>query len=89
MPFREVSRMEKRLDFVTLASVEGANMRGLCRRFAISPTTSYKWLARWRQTGDAGLAELSLRAAHPAWGGRKIARRLKDLGHDPVRRPRP
>ena len=23
-----------------------------------------------------------MRAEHPAWGGRKIARRLKDLGHD-------
>lgn len=104
MPFREVSRMEERLDFVTLASAKGANMRGLCRRFSISPTTGYKWLARWQQMGHAGLAELSrrphgsplrsaaateaavlsLRAAHPAWGGRKIARRLQDLGHDPV-----
>lgn len=30
---------------------------------------------------------LSLRAAHPAWGGRKIARRLADLGHAPVPAP--
>ncbi len=103
MPFREVSRMDERLEFVMLASVEGANVRGLCRRFGVSPTTGYKWLERWRLFGEAGLCELSrrphgsplrsaaatedavvsLRAAHPAWGGRKIARRLRDLGHSP------
>jgi transposase InsO family protein len=100
MPFREVSRMDERLEFVMLASTEGANMRGLCRRFGISPSTGYKWLARWRSAGQTGLQELSrrpqrsplrsqaeteqavvrLRQEHPAWGGRKIARRLKDLG---------
>jgi transposase InsO family protein len=88
------------LEFVMLASTEGANMRGLCRRFRISPSTGYKWLARWRSAGQTGLQELSrrpqrsplrsqaeteqavvrLRQEHPAWGGRKIARRLKDLG---------
>src|SRR6478735_3711255 len=30
MPFREVSRMDARLEFVMLASVEGANIRQLC-----------------------------------------------------------
>ena len=90
-----------------LASVEGANVRSLCRRFGISPTTGYKWLERWRVHGTAGLEELSrrpqhsprrsdaatetavltLRAEHPAWGGRKIARRLKDLGHKEVPAP--
>ena len=101
MPFHEGSRMDARLEFVMLASVEGANVRNLCRRFGVSPTTGYKWLERWRLDGMAGLQELprrpqnspsrsaaeteeavlSVRAEHPAWGGRKIARRLKDLGH--------
>ena len=104
MPFREVSRMDARLEFVMLASEEGANVRQLCRRFAISPTTGYKWLERWRTAGMTGLEEqsrrprhsplrsvastedavLSVRTEHPAWGGRKIARRLKDLGHEGV-----
>lgn len=104
MPFHEGSRMDARLEFVMLAAAEGANVRGLCRRFGISPTTGYKWLERWRSGGTAGLVEvprrphaspsrsdaaseqavLSVRAAHPAWGGRKIARRLRDLGHDRV-----
>ena len=32
-----------------LAERPGANIRELCRRFAISPTTGYKWLRRYRQ----------------------------------------
>lgn len=107
MPFHEVSRMDARLEFVMLASQEGANLRSLCRRFAISPTTGYKWLERWRGAGLAGLQELArrprhsplrcgaateeavlwVRTEHPAWGGRKIARRLRDLGHEAVPAP--
>jgi transposase InsO family protein len=99
--------MDARLEFVMLASVEGANVRNLCRRFGVSPTTGYKWLERWRLEGIAGLQEqsrrpqtsparsvaaiedavLSMRAEHPAWGGRKIARRLKDLGRQAVPAP--
>jgi len=107
MPFREVSRMDERVEFVMLGSAEGANVRELCRRYGISPTTGYKWLERWREGGLASLEELprrplssplrsdatteaavlSVRVAHPAWGGRKIARRLKDLGHARVPAP--
>ncbi len=107
MPFHERSRMDTRVEFVMLASVEGANVRKLCRRFGVSPTTGYKWLERWRLDGMVGLQELSrrpqnsplrsaatteeavlsVRAEHPAWGGRKIARRLKDLGHEGVPAP--
>lgn len=77
-------------------------MRLLCRRFAISPTTGYKWLARFASEGQPGLCErsrrplrsprrtpasietavLAMRRAHPAWGGRKIAARLKAMGVD-------
>jgi transposase InsO family protein len=107
MPFHEAKRMDTRLEFVMLASAEGANVRQLCRRFGVSPTTGYKWLERWRLAGEAGLSELSrrpqtsparsvaatedavlsVRAEHPAWGGRKIARRLKDLGQEAVPAP--
>jgi transposase-like protein len=61
MPFHEGSRMDTRLEFVMLASVEGANVRQLCRRLGVNPTTGYKWLERWRQQGTAGLHELSRR----------------------------
>src|SRR5207245_2660007 len=51
MPFHEGSRMDARLEFVMLASIEGANVRSLCRRFGVSPATGYKWLERWRLEG--------------------------------------
>ena len=46
MPWKEVSAMSARREFVALASVRGSNVRELCRRFEISPTTAYKWLGR-------------------------------------------
>lgn len=93
MPWGAVSAMDLRLEFCELAGREGANVRLLCRRYEIAPKTGYKWLARWREAGAAGVAErsrrplsspariepaieaaaLAVRAAHPAWGGRKIA----------------
>src|SRR5690242_6366240 len=37
-----------------------------------------------RTSAAVEAAVLSLRNAHPAWGGRKLRRRLIDLGHDLV-----
>ncbi|WP_436179037.1 helix-turn-helix domain-containing protein [Acidovorax sp. LjRoot66] len=48
-------------EFVELARQEGANLRDLCRRFCISPTTAYKWLHRFEQHGDQGLLDRSRR----------------------------
>jgi transposase InsO family protein len=107
MPWKECSAMSQREEFVLLASQEGANRALLCRRFAISRKTGYKWLERFRQEGTAGLGERSrrpcespgrtdvameaqvvaLRHQHRAWGGRKIARRLLDLGEEQVPAP--
>ncbi len=47
MPWREVSIVEQRREFIRLAGQEGANRRELCRRFGIHPSTGYKWLGRW------------------------------------------
>ena len=60
MPFREVSVMDERREFVRLAAQDGVNRRELCRRFGISPDTGYRWLARW-QAGDDKLADRSRR----------------------------
>lgn len=61
MPWQEVSVMQSRMEFVHLAQ-QGGNIRQLCRRFGISPSTAYKWLGRWRQ-GQA-LNERSRRPEH-------------------------
>lgn len=46
MPWREVSIMDQRAEFVYLAKQPGANRWELCRRFGISRETGYKWLRR-------------------------------------------
>lgn len=104
MPWNEVSTVSLRLEFVTLAAVEGANVRELCRRYGVSPPTAYKWIARFREGGAGALADrprrpassprrspaavesevLRLRDENPAWGGRKLRRRMADLGRDDV-----
>jgi transposase InsO family protein len=60
MPWREVSEVDQRREFVQLALQEGANRRELCRRFGISPDTGYKWLFRWA-SGETELASRSRR----------------------------
>lgn len=60
MPWREVSVMDQRREFVRLAMQEDANVRELCRRFGISADVGYKWLRRW-QAGERELADRSRR----------------------------
>lgn len=60
MPWQEVSIMDQRQEFITLALKAGANRRELCRRFGISPQTAYKWLARY-SGGETDLADHSRR----------------------------
>ena len=59
MPWREVSVVDQRREFVRLAMQEGANRRELCRRFGIRPDTGYKWMSRWKV--DQDLADQSRR----------------------------
>ena len=61
MPWKEVSIMSQRLEFVTLASAEKANIRHLCRCYGLSSATAYKWLHRFQSTGVNGLADRSRR----------------------------
>jgi transposase InsO family protein len=53
--------MSLRREFASLAGVEGVNFSALCERFGISRKTGYKWLSRFREEGDAGLADRSRR----------------------------
>jgi transposase InsO family protein len=52
MGWSEVSIMSVRREFVRLARQEGANVRELCRRYGISPTTGYKWIDRGSDEGE-------------------------------------
>jgi transposase InsO family protein len=61
MPFEDTSAMKQKLEFVRLATAEGANVSALCRRFGIGRTCAYKLLARWQAFGAAGLLEGSRR----------------------------
>lgn len=61
MPWKEVSTMSLRLEFVTLARAEGSNIRNLCRHFGISAQTGYKWLQRFQQEGATSLQDRSRR----------------------------
>lgn len=104
MPWKEVSLMSLRKEFVSLAMGEGYNFSQLCDRFHISRKTGYKWVNRYLGEGESGLSNRSrrpttspaktpeeieekvmgIRTKHPAWGGRKIAARLKALGMEEV-----
>jgi transposase InsO family protein len=93
--------MSQREEFVTLARQRSLPFSELCRRFSVSRKTGYKWLHRStfcdqsrrpdtspRRTPESIEAlVLALRREHPVWGGRKIARRLRDLGHGDVPHP--
>ena len=61
MSWKECDRVTLRREFVKLASVEGANMSALCRQFEISRKTAYKWLSRYRASGESGLVDRSRR----------------------------
>lgn len=61
MCWKECDPVSERLEFVKLASVEGANKADLCRRFGVSRKTGNKWLARWRAEGEKGLEDRSRR----------------------------
>ena len=61
MSWEEVSTVQLRSEFVLLARQEGANVRQLCRRFNISPSTAYKWLSRFEKSGAEGLNNQSRR----------------------------
>jgi transposase InsO family protein len=61
MAWQDVEPMEERIRFVMEATREEKGITALCREFGISRKTGYKWLARYRAWGLAGLHELSRR----------------------------
>jgi len=60
MPWKESTPVSERSEFSAFASLPGANMSELCRRFQISRQTGYKWLRR-AQLGDTDVHDRSSR----------------------------
>jgi transposase InsO family protein len=61
MPWKEITTMSARTDFIQMTKLEKANISQLCRHFGISRKTGYKWLKREREMGPAGLVDRSRR----------------------------
>src|SRR5512138_977542 len=64
MPWKEVTVMSERIEFVEQAQQAGVNLSALCREYGISRKTAYKWLKRARAQGRAGLVDQSRRPRH-------------------------
>jgi transposase InsO family protein len=61
MAWKECDRVSLRREFVALASVQGACIATLCRRFGIARKTGYKWLDRYHDQGPKGLLDRTRR----------------------------
>ncbi|HRG54438.1 MAG TPA: helix-turn-helix domain-containing protein [Lacunisphaera sp.] len=61
MAWNQVTVMEQKQQFVSLAASGRFTRTELCADFKISRKTGHKWLARYRQAGAAGLRERSRR----------------------------
>lgn len=81
MPWKEVSVMSQRLEFVQMASGEQANIRQLCRHFNISAPTAYKWLSRFQKSKQPqSLLDRSRRPHHsPRRTAAETEKRVVDL----------
>ena len=66
MPWREVTRVSLREEFVRLAIQPGINKRELCRRYGVAPKTGYMWLDRYAGRGRRSGGSLPPPAARPA-----------------------
>jgi putative transposase len=63
MPWQGICPMELRMKLVNALIADEDSMTALCEEYRVSRKTGYKWLARFRAQGPAGLAERS-RAPH-------------------------
>src|SRR5215469_16567206 len=61
MPWRELTVIDQREEFVRLALAPGANKTELCRRFGVAHSNGCKWVSRYLAEGRAGLADRSRR----------------------------
>jgi len=64
MPWKEVTKMSSKLEFVRLAQEKNASISELCQRFNISRKTGYKLLNRYKTQSLFGLEEQTRRPHH-------------------------
>ena len=64
MPWREMSPMEQRLDFLREYDTELFTMTELAAHYGVSRKTAYKWLERYHVEGERGVLDRSRRPHH-------------------------
>ena len=64
MPWRTTTVEAERREFVRMVASGALSTREACRRFAVSPTTAYKWLGRLEAHGADGLRDASRAPLH-------------------------
>lgn len=75
MPWRDISHMSERLDFVKACLNRSEHIVSICDRFGISEKTGQKWLKRFR---EGGLEALEDRSHSPLTHKGKIAPEVRD-----------
>jgi len=63
MPWRETSILNERIKFVIAASKQTQSFSSLCAEYGISRQTGYRWLRRFKETGE--FTELADRSHKP------------------------
>lgn len=59
MGWKETCAVEERMRFVMAVAEQEEAFAEICRRFGVSRKTGYKWRARYREQGPAGLVARS------------------------------
>lgn len=73
--------MDLKKEFVLAALTPGANVAQLCRQYEISRNNGYKWIRRFKASGDAGLEEWSRRPRKISGTDGETVLRLIELHH--------
>lgn len=71
--------MDLREEFVLKAKAPGANISELCRDYAVSRKTGYKWLERFDAGGVEALADMSRRPARSIETSGEVVLRVQEL----------
>jgi transposase InsO family protein len=83
MPWKELVVPDQRMRFVLACLDQADSMTTLCARFGVSRRVGYKWLARYKESGPAGLADRSRAPhAHPNRVEAAVERRILALRAD-------